>query len=332
MVSMAKSKSRKGKKAPFARWRIWVQLGFLLVWLNPLVQMHTVCGPVFHCYSCPWSWCACPIGILANFSALHTIPFAALGTLLATGAAFGAFVCGWACPFGFLQDVIAKIPTPKFALPLWLGYMRYVVLVAFVLVIPFFWGENSSLFICRLCPAGAIEGALPNTAQQLIARRVQGDDKPQSDGAEKDKVADKEKDGNQDAAKDQAAEKTATAQASIWPSTTKLVILGLFVVAMFFVWRPWCTLLCPLGAIYALLNHVSFVFLRFHQDRCIDCSDCRSLCVDGSPAEQRVDGLHCVRCAECTRCRSVTVETVLSQPKKANDTSAPPSAPAAGSS
>ena len=64
---------------------MWVQAGFLLAWLDPLLlRMHNVCGPVFHCYSCPLATFACPIGMLANFSALHVIPFAALGTLVAS--------------------------------------------------------------------------------------------------------------------------------------------------------------------------------------------------------------------------------------------------------
>ena len=97
----------------------------------------------------------------------------------------------------------------------------------------------------------------------------------------------------------------------VWPNVAKITILIVVVVAMFFVWRPWCTLFCPLGAIYGLLNHVSFLFLRFHPDLCIDCADCRSLCRDAGRAEHRIDGLRCVRCMECTRCRAVTVETVL---------------------
>src|SRR5208337_1784397 len=121
MVSMAKNKS--GSMASrLARWRWWVQAGFLLAWLDPLMmRLHTVCGPVFHCYSCPLATFACPIGVLANFSALHLIPFAALGTLLVIGALVGSLVCGWACPFGFLQDLAARVPTPKFTLPAWMG-------------------------------------------------------------------------------------------------------------------------------------------------------------------------------------------------------------------
>ena len=82
---MAKNKS-KTPAAKIARWRMWVQAGFLLAWLDPLlIRMHTFCGPVFHCYSCPLATFACPIGVLANFSALHHVPFAPLGTLMILG-------------------------------------------------------------------------------------------------------------------------------------------------------------------------------------------------------------------------------------------------------
>jgi ferredoxin-type protein NapH len=259
-----------------AGWRWWVQAGFLLAWLDPLmIRMHTVCGPVFHCYSCPLATFACPIGVLANFSALHMIPFAALGMLMVVGAVFGSFVCGWACPFGFLQDIVAKIPTPKFTLPAWTGCFRYGVLIAFVLVIPFLLGEEHSLFFCRLCPAGALEGALPNMAQLALA-----------------------------------------GQPLVWPTAMKMTILVLILLAMFFTWRPWCTLFCPLGAIYSLFNRVSFLVLRFHPNRCRECDRCRSLCRDGGRPVHRVDGLRCVHCLDCTQCHAVTVETMLTRPDR----------------
>jgi ferredoxin-type protein NapH len=273
MVSMAKNKIGPSRSR-LAAWRGWVQTGFLFAWLAPGLQLHAICAPVFHCYSCPWALLGCPIGILANFSAIHVIPFAALGTLLAIGAVVGSFVCGWACPFGFLQDLIARIPTPKFALPAWLGFVRYVVLIALVLVLPYFWGEDKNpLFFCRFCPAGALEAAVPNVVRLAWAH-----------------------------------------QPVVWP-VMKLAILGVFLITSLFTWRPWCTLFCPLGAIYALLNHVSLVYLRFHRDRCGGCGDCRSLCHDATPAEGRLDGLRCVRCLECTRCRAVTVETALTEAK-----------------
>lgn len=270
-------------RSRLARWRVWVQAGFLLAWLDPLmVPLHGFCSPVFHCYSCPLATFACPIGVLAQFSALHMFPFLAVGLLVAVGAVVGSFVCGWACPFGFLQDLAAKIPTPKFELPAWTGWTRYVVLVVFVLAIPYWFGEERTiplpfgqelpLFFCRLCPAGALEGAVPHAIDTAI-----------------------------------------NGPAIAWPGAIKMIILGTFLVAMLFTWRPWCRLFCPLGAIYGLHNRVSFFFLRFHADLCRGCESCRSLCEGGGRPEARADGLQCVRCMECTRCRAVSVAIGLSE-------------------
>jgi hypothetical protein len=113
MVAMAAS-TRSGWAARLVRWRAWIQAGFLLVWLDPLMlRLHNVCGPVFHCYSCPLATFACPIGVLANFSALHVFPFVAVGLLMVVGALIGSMLCGYACPFGLLQDLAGKVPVPK---------------------------------------------------------------------------------------------------------------------------------------------------------------------------------------------------------------------------
>ena len=272
----------KGKLVPLtarlARWRVWVQVAFLAVWLDPFaIRLHTLCAPVFHCYSCPLATFACPIGVLANFSAIHVIPFVAIGTLAATGAVFGSFVCGWACPFGLVQDLIGKTPLRKFELPSWMGYSRYVVLVALVLAIPYWFGEGNALFFCRLCPAGAMEAALPFTAGLAIAGKE-----------------------------------------LVWPSAAKTIIFVLILVAMFFTWRPWCTLFCPLGAIFGLSNRFSLFFLRFHPEQCNDCERCRSLCRYHGPSERRGSDMRCIRCLDCTRCSAVTLSSVFA-PNRGSD-------------
>jgi ferredoxin-type protein NapH len=256
-----------------ARWRFWVQASFTLVWLDPLeLRFLGVCSPVFHCYSCPLATFACPIGVLANFSALHVFPFLAVGTLAIVGTMFGTVVCGWACPFGFLQDLVARIPTPKFRIPGWMGYTRYGVLLGLVLAIPFFFGESHLLFICRLCPAGALEAAVPYSIQQSIAGKT-----------------------------------------LLWPSATKTVILLAFVLAMLFTWRPWCTIFCPLGAVYSLFNNFSLLFLRFQPKLCNDCELCRDLCKYHGPSERRGSDMRCIRCLECVNCKAISVDTVFHQ-------------------
>ncbi|NLW50229.1 MAG: 4Fe-4S binding protein [Candidatus Brocadiaceae bacterium] len=261
--------------ARLSRWRALVQTGFLFVWLGPLgLRAHNVCAPVFHCYSCPLASFACPIGIIANFSALHVFPFLAFGTLLLVGGLIGGLVCGWICPFGFLQDLIGRLPTPKFRLPAWSGYIRFAVLLALVLILPFLFGKDHALFLCRLCPVGALEGAGPSIAKAALA----GD-------------------------------------AIIWPNTVKIVIVVLILTAMFLTWRPWCRLFCPLGAVYGLLNRLSFVSLGVDREKCTQCGRCARECRYGVDPAASPNSSRCIRCFECTRCESLHVQTPFSRPK-----------------
>ena len=278
MVAMAKGK-RVSLAARMARWRVWVQATFLLVWLDPLMlRMHSVCSPVFHCYSCPLATFACPIGVLANFSALHLFPFVAVGMLAVVGVLLGSFICGWVCPFGFFQDLVARVPTPKFTLPTWLGYTRYVVLVVLVGMLPYWLGEGHWSFFCRLCPAGALEAAFPNTVGLAIAGKE-----------------------------------------LVWPTVAKTTIFVVMLVAMLFTWRPWCTLFCPLGAIYGLSNRVSLVYLGFQPNKCSDCDLCRDMCRYRGSSERRGSEIRCVRCLDCTRCNAITVSSVFSSSGNGNE-------------
>jgi len=256
------------------RARPWVQAGFLAVWLAPVGQwLRGIPGCVFHCYSCPLSAFACPVGVAANYAALlpvaFEVPYLLLGVLLLVGATTGSLVCGWSCPFGFLQDLLGKVPTPKFALPSWLGYMRYVVLVGLVLALPMILGfrgihfEEQTVSICRLCPAGALEAGLPHATQSYMT-------------------------------------------GGGWPmSWYKSVILVAFLGSALFIYRPWCRILCPLGGALALFNRSSLFHLRFNPQECVECNLCRSRCSVGVKVDQKVNVAGCVRCLECTTCGAV---------------------------
>ncbi len=272
MVSMVKSKLN-ALAAKLLPQRMWIQSFFLLVWLDPFAaRLHTICGPVFHCHSCPLALFACPVGVIAQFSSLHLFPFFAVGILVLTGALLGSLLCGWACPFGFIQDLAAKVPLPKFNLPKWSGYLRYAVLIGTVLLIPYFLGQDNPLFICRVCPAGGLESAVPMMAQQVLAG---------------DSVS--------------------------WINQIKLAVIIAFLLAVFFIRRPWCRLLCPLGAVLAIFNRLSLICLRLSKDKCTVCGRCHKLCEYGIDPEKTPNDLTCIRCLECTRCRTgaLTVGTSL---------------------
>ena len=84
--------------------------------------LKVICSPGLNCYSCPAATTYCPIGSLQQlllgirFSLQTGIIISepllldALGIL---GATFGRFICGWACPFGFIQELLHKIPSQK---------------------------------------------------------------------------------------------------------------------------------------------------------------------------------------------------------------------------
>jgi len=142
--------------------RRWIQSGSILgLSLGPLFEAKWLCLPVLNCHSCPLASFSCPIGVLGHYISIGLFPFFLLGTLLVFGALAGRAFCGWACPFGFLQELLHKIPGPKFELWRPLRYGRYVVLVLLVMAVPAIWGIESPLYFCRLCPVAAFEAALP---------------------------------------------------------------------------------------------------------------------------------------------------------------------------
>jgi ferredoxin-type protein NapH len=278
LVVMSEKTKFAGFFSRLQPYRLWVQSAFLLVWLDPLgVRYHRFCAPVFHCYACPLATFACPIGVLANFSALHLIPFITIGFLIVVGALFGSLFCGWACPFGLLQDLGSRIPTYKFELPRWTGHFRFVVLGLMVVAIPYLFGEEHPLFICRVCPAGGLEAAVPNMVSQAVAH-----------------------------------------QPIVWPSTLKLTIIGVFIGSILFLRRPWCRVLCPLGAIFSAFNRVSAFFLRFEAGKCTDCQRCGTLCQYNIEPQKSPNDLRCIRCLECTRCDldALTPGTIFHRQRK----------------
>ena len=73
------------------------------------------CSPGINCYSCPAAGFACPIGAMqaVGGSPKFGFSFYAVGFVLAFGVLFGRAVCGYLCPFGLIQELLNKIPSPK---------------------------------------------------------------------------------------------------------------------------------------------------------------------------------------------------------------------------
>ncbi len=104
-------------------------------------KLKGICVPGLNCYSCPGAVGACPLGSLQaslaslNYGMLRYV----LGIMLLFGILFGRMVCAVLCPFGLLQELIYKIPSPKLKKSRTtraLSYFKYIVLALFVVIIP----------------------------------------------------------------------------------------------------------------------------------------------------------------------------------------------------
>ena len=129
--------------------------------LNSYVTQNVTKGipcAALNCHACPAASFACPIGVLQHFIARGQIPFYTLGFIGLVGALVGRLGCGWACPFGWFQDILHKIPVRKWRLPNRFNWTRYIVLGLLVLALPL---ATHELWFCKLCPAGALEASIP---------------------------------------------------------------------------------------------------------------------------------------------------------------------------
>ena len=128
-----------------------------------------MCVPGLNCYSCPAATGACPIGAFQAVvgSSKFKFTYYITGFFILLGVLLGRFICGFLCPFGWFQDLLHKIPGKKFSTAKMkpLRYLKYVILVVFVILLPAFVTNSLGMgdpFFCKyICPQGVLEGALP---------------------------------------------------------------------------------------------------------------------------------------------------------------------------
>jgi polyferredoxin len=231
-------------------------------------NMKAVCVPVLNCYSCPGATGACPIGSLQAVvgGKKHQVSFYILGFLMLFGLLLGRFVCGFLCPFGWIQDLIYKIKIRKRKMPKKidsiLRYLKYVVLAVMVILLPMFltnkYGIASPYFCEYICPAGTLGAGIPLTILNESLRSSIG-------------------------------------FLFVW----KISILVIILVASVLIYRPFCKYLCPLGAFYALFNKISLYQMHVNHSKCISCGACIKQCKMQVDVLKNINSTECIRCGEC---------------------------------
>ena len=132
----------------------------------------TVCVPGLNCYSCPAASGACPIGAFQAVvgSSKFRFSYYITGILILLGVLLGRFICGFLCPFGWLQELLHKIPGKKLSTKKLrpLTYLKYVILLLAVVLLPALIVNDVGMgdpFFCKyICPQGVLEGAIPLAA------------------------------------------------------------------------------------------------------------------------------------------------------------------------
>ncbi|MCB2183665.1 MAG: 4Fe-4S binding protein [Desulfobulbaceae bacterium] len=261
--------------------RKWVQIVIAFLtngyWGFPFTRtiyqgpLKVVCSPGLNCYSCPASTTYCPIGALQQLmltmrfnleNAQYFLGWYVVGCIGVVGSFLGRMVCGWACPFGFFQEMLYKIPSRKFGVPRILRFLKYAILAFMVVLLPLFvvneFGMGSPWFCKFLCPAGTLEAGIPLPIMQPGLRSTIG-----------------------------------------ILFYNKLVILIAFIGWSVMASRPFCRVACPLGAFYALFSRVKLVKLELDLQKCTQCKACHHVCPMGVKFNESPDDAECISCMAC---------------------------------
>ena len=250
-----------------------------------------VCTPVMNCHGCQFSHFSCPIGVLLHYPGQFlTIPFLIIGTVLVLGGLFGRFLCGWICPMGLLQDLLYKIPTPKFRIPGWMGYGKYAALIGLVILVPWFaaTGYASSWTYCQtFCPTAGLQVTIPTIYQGDYKLKLEPT--PITNNVISIPTVDRK---NSDTQQWQPN----------WPATIKIYLTLAFLVLFVFSSRIFCKTFCPIGAMMAVFNYFSLGKVKL-PPKCIRCNRCSNECpTDCQPMTRIAANIPPSRCGECVLC------------------------------
>jgi len=263
-----------------------VQFGTLLAtnlhltgWVNGSIYTgasKTLMIPGLHCYSCPSSVLACPVGslqsilatpnfwgMLATGRADALIVLGVIGFIALVGLLAGRFACGWFCPFGLLQELLYKVPLPRLSFQDSLRPAKYAMLFLFVFALPVFLkpasgGAGDPWFCKVVCPAGTSLAGWPLVSTSNGALQI--------------------------------------GFLFWWKSAIAILVLFWAMT----VERPFCRALCPLGAAWGILGKVSL--FRMHvSDSCISCAKCGSVCPMGIEIYKTPSSAECIRCGRCEK-------------------------------
>ncbi|MBT3316230.1 MAG: 4Fe-4S binding protein [Anaerolineae bacterium] len=227
----------------------------------------------------------CPMGGIETFipyiltgqtlKTTNLLTFAVLIGVIGVSLLAGRAFCGWMCPIGTLQDMLAgwaqrlsgggkhqirgKRSKAKFPMELspevdkWARYLKYLVLL--VVLIASVWTVYPPLR--DICPARALFSF--ELGEPLLVS-----------------------------------------------------VLITFIITSLLIKRFWCKYLCPLGAFLAITNKFAPLRVTIDKNSCTGCARCEAECPVDIPAiPENMRNLECVQCLECVETCAVEDAVVL---------------------
>jgi len=216
-------------------------------------------------------------------------PLVPLATFLIVGALFGRVLCGWACPFGLVQDILRHVKrrpvevavhTHRSAVKLKYYILAVCALISWTLAISLAAGVGEDYKealgpfaqgpFTALSPAETLFSLLP----ALLVRLVEwGGD---------------------------VWSFLANLPSLFW---ARMVLMVAVLILVAYVPRAWCRYLCPVGALLAIFGRFSLLGLSINPVRCDKCGECVRACpMMVRLLEQPPEKISDPECIYCLRC------------------------------
>ncbi len=249
-----------------------------------------------------WTWGQQPNIVGDAFTAIQlwlyqgVFPWIALASFLVVGVLIGRSMCGWVCPFGFIQDLVGFIKRRQTEFSLRshasMLYLKYIIAGIALFVSATFSAtkvmgisggyENALGILVKFpftvfSPAEVLLTAVPSGIQYFGSAIMVTP------------VA-------------EVFGKLASMSLLFWFSFALMIAI---LVLAAYVPRSWCRYFCPHGAIMAMLNKFSFIGLRRDPVKC-EKGGCR-LCVAACPMRvpildmpwEKFSHEECIYCMKC---------------------------------
>jgi len=238
----------------------------------------------------------------------QVFPWLAIASFLIVSVLVGKALCGWVCPFGFIQDLVSFIKAKKMEISPKthedMKLVKYLILgVTLFITVTFslakFYKVHGSyeraMGVFAYAPFTAVSPA--ETLFAVLPKMVRSF-------------------SNAVAAKPVLEVLSGVLDLPPLFWIQLFILIGVLILAAY-VPRGWCRYLCPHGALMAVLNKFSFMGLKRDPVKCVK-GECRE-CVKACPMQLRIleqpwekfsdpECIYCLKCVDACQNKAIKVK------------------------